>query len=94
MYKDEQTAEKEGGVKPVSFGSLNPVRDLYCSKRVLAPLVGGSDLSFRLLARLYGAQLTCVPIQFVIDCGRFTEMCIAEHYVNRNNPKAPTKVKQ
>lgn len=39
------------------------------SKRILAPLVGGSDLAFRLLCRKYGAQLT------------FTEMCIVSTWM-------------
>lgn len=45
------------------------VEDLYINKRILAPLVGGSDLSFRLLCRKYGAEIT------------FTEMCIAEYWL-------------
>lgn len=39
----------------------------------LAPLVGGSDLAFRLLARRYGAQVT------------YTPMCVARYY---NDTKA------
>lgn len=45
------------------------------NKLVLAPLVGGSDLSFRLLARKYGAQVT------------YTEMCVAETYLAMNPAK-------
>ncbi|PRP77480.1 dihydrouridine synthase [Planoprotostelium fungivorum] len=41
--------------------------------KVLAPLVGGSDLSFRLLSRKYGAQVT------------FTEMCISEYYLRASD---------
>eukprot|EP01122_Echinamoeba_exundans_P002120 TRINITY_DN12081_c0_g1_i1.p1 TRINITY_DN12081_c0_g1~~TRINITY_DN12081_c0_g1_i1.p1 ORF type:complete len:414 (-),score=55.98 TRINITY_DN12081_c0_g1_i1:39-1280(-) len=52
--------------------SSEMIRSLYCGKRMLAPLVGGSDLSFRLLCRKYGAQVT------------FTEMCIAEYYLERD----------
>jgi tRNA-dihydrouridine synthase len=47
------------------------IRSLYKDKLMLAPLVGGSDLSFRLLVRHYGAQVT------------FTEMCVAEYYIDR-----------
>jgi len=52
---------------------------LVSGKRILAPLVGGSDLSFRLLARHYGAQVT------------FTEMCIAEYYYNKEDPSKKVK---
>lgn len=57
----------------------------FLQKKVLAPLVGGSDLrysereriflsshykpSYRLLARSFGAQVT------------FTEMCVADYYL-------------
>ena len=49
--------------------------------RILAPLVGGSDLSFRLLARSYGAQVT------------FTEMCVAEYYLATMNNTATARYK-
>uniref|UniRef100_A0A6B2L820 tRNA-dihydrouridine synthase n=1 Tax=Arcella intermedia TaxID=1963864 RepID=A0A6B2L820_9EUKA len=48
---------------------IDELQNLYNDKKILAPLVGGSDLSFRLLCRKYGAQVT------------FTEMCIAEYYL-------------
>eukprot|EP01127_Copromyxa_protea_P003881 TRINITY_DN1363_c1_g1_i1.p1 TRINITY_DN1363_c1_g1~~TRINITY_DN1363_c1_g1_i1.p1 ORF type:complete len:384 (-),score=79.46 TRINITY_DN1363_c1_g1_i1:37-1188(-) len=55
-------------------------KDLYCNKKMLAPLVGGSELSFRLLARKYGAEVT------------FTEMCVAEHYLEaKKNSKKKLK---
>ena len=41
-------------------------------KLILAPLVGGSDLTFRLLCRKYGAEVT------------FTEMCQAIYFNNRD----------
>jgi len=41
-------------------------------KYFLAPLVGGSDLSFRLLCRKYGAQVT------------YTEMCVAQYWLSNS----------
>jgi len=49
--------------------------DFLREKKILAPLVGGSDLSFRLLCRKYGAEVT------------YTEMCIAEYYLGRSGKK-------
>lgn len=45
------------------------------SPKVLAPLVGGSDLSFRLLCRKYGADVT------------FTEMCQAYYFNHKDRVK-------
>jgi len=50
----------------------------FSSKNILAPLVGCSDLSYRLLCRFYGAHVT------------YTEMCIAEYYVRKSVPKTYT----
>lgn len=48
-------------------------------QKLLAPLVGGSDLSYRLLCRKYGAQLT------------YTEMNIPTHYLaTLNDTLKPT----
>jgi tRNA-dihydrouridine synthase len=41
-------------------------------KLILAPLVGGSDLTFRLLCRKYGAELT------------FTEMIQAKYFMEKD----------
>jgi tRNA-dihydrouridine synthase 1 len=45
-----------------------PARQLPPHQLVLAPMVGGSELPFRLLARRHGAQLCYTPM---IYCGRF-----------------------
>ena len=50
-------------------------------KKVLAPLVGGSDLSFRLLARKYGCEVT------------FTEMNIAKYFLKELNGTSKIKKK-
>jgi len=49
--------------------------------KVLAPLVGGSDLSFRLLSRKYGAQVT------------FTEMVVSEYYLHATAEEGHRKYK-
>ena len=62
------------------------------SPLILAPLVGGSDLAFRLLARTYGAQVHGIVIQFrcLPSQGKtlhwilqvtFTEMTVVKHYL-------------
>jgi tRNA-dihydrouridine synthase len=43
---------------------------------LLAPLVGGSDLTFRLLARRFGARVT------------YTEMCVARYWLNEDFRRA------
>jgi tRNA-dihydrouridine synthase len=71
-------------MEAASQSALSPAataKSIYAGRtRVLAPLVGGSDLSFRLLARKYGAQVT------------FTEMCVAEYYLESlKDPKIKHK---
>lgn len=46
---------------------------LFSGRVMLAPLVGGSELPYRLLCREYGADVT------------FTEMCVAEYYLQQDH---------
>jgi tRNA-dihydrouridine synthase 1 len=50
--------------------TLVPAASLPAHQLVLAPMVGGSELPFRLLARRYGAQLCYTPMLY---SGRFVE---------------------
>jgi len=53
------------------MSSDTPIQDVIRNERVLlAPLVGGSDVAFRLLCRRYGARVT------------YTEMCVARFWLN------------
>eukprot|EP01119_Soliformovum_irregulare_P016895 TRINITY_DN4954_c4_g1_i2.p1 TRINITY_DN4954_c4_g1~~TRINITY_DN4954_c4_g1_i2.p1 ORF type:complete len:412 (+),score=166.82 TRINITY_DN4954_c4_g1_i2:46-1236(+) len=70
--KGSLETQEESKIGTVSHESMSDrLKEIYKGKtRVLAPLVGGSDLSYRLLARKYGAEVT------------FTEMCISEYFLD------------